>query len=120
MWLNLFFWFSSSPHVVLLPSHSSIPLPHLLSKRFNFSTPLVVPKCCHAQVERRLISAGILHEDGAEIDLEDGGGEGGFGDDGSGVGVFNEIEVSDGEEACRILQERLGFDEVRALLRRSL
>ena len=64
-------------------------------------------------MERRLISAGILHEDGAEIDLEEAGGDGGFGDD---AGVFNEIEVSDGEEACRVLQQRLGFDEVRAFV----
>lgn len=28
------------------------------------------------------------------------------------MGVYNEIEVSDGEEAVRILEERLGFDEV--------
>lgn len=63
-------------------------------------------------MERRLISAGILHEDGAEFDMEGGGREGGFGD---GAGVFNEIEVSDGEEACQILAERLGFDKVRVL-----
>ncbi|CAM9116281.1 unnamed protein product, partial [Pylaiella littoralis] len=60
------------------------------------------------EVERRLISAGILREDGAELDLEEyeqtDEGE-------AGAGVFNEIEVSDGEAAVQILEERLGFDE---------
>ncbi|CBJ31906.1 conserved unknown protein [Ectocarpus siliculosus] len=55
------------------------------------------------EVEQRLIAAGILRGDGAEIDFEE--------DDGGGAGVYNEIEVSDGEEACQILEERLGFDE---------
>ncbi|CAM9990383.1 unnamed protein product, partial [Ectocarpus sp. 13 AM-2016] len=55
------------------------------------------------EVERRLIAAGILRGDGAEIDFEE--------DDGGEAGVYNEIEVSDGEEACRTLEERLGFDE---------
>lgn len=75
------------------------------------STTLAPAHPLFMQVERRLINAGILHEDGAEIDSEDGGG--GFGD---GDGVFNEIEVSDGQEACRVLEERLGFDEVCCLL----
>lgn len=47
-----------------------------------------------------------MRGDGAEIDIEED-------DDEGGAGVYNEIEVSDGEEACRILEERLGFDEVR-------
>ncbi|CAB1105706.1 unnamed protein product [Ectocarpus sp. CCAP 1310/34] len=55
------------------------------------------------EVERRLIAAGILRGDGAEIDFDE--------DDDGEAGVYNEIEVSDGEEACRILEERLGFDE---------
>lgn len=55
------------------------------------------------QVEQKLISAGLLREDGVELDEDEASGLG---------GVFNEVEVSDGEEACEILMERLGFDEV--------
>eukprot|EP00904_Undaria_pinnatifida_P009057 jgi/Undpi1/5281/HiC_scaffold_2.g00562.m1 len=53
-------------------------------------------------VEQKLISAGLLREDGVELDEDEASGLG---------GVFNEVEVSDGEEACEILMERLGFDE---------
>lgn len=74
------------------------------------------PARLSSKVERRLISAGILREDGAEIDMEDYDetveGE-------TAAGVFNEIEVSDGEEAGQILEERLGFDEVRVIKIRS-
>lgn len=74
------------------------PLPHI-----STTVPSLSP---NAQVEQRLISAGILRADGAVIDLEEDEEEGGE------WGVYNEIEVSDGEEACRILEERLGFDQV--------
>lgn len=60
-------------------------------------------------MEQKLISAGILRADGADIDVQEGE-EDNVG--GGGMGVYNEIEVSDGEEASLILEERLGFDEV--------
>ncbi|CAM9343700.1 unnamed protein product, partial [Scytosiphon promiscuus] len=60
------------------------------------------------EVEQKLISAGILRADGADIDLQEGDEDDAGG---GGMGVYNEIEVSDGEEAGRILEDRLGFDE---------
>ena len=56
-------------------------------------------------MEERLIAAGILHRDGAVFDVDELGGE----------GVYNEVDISDGSEACQILVDSLGFDEVRFL-----
>ncbi|CAN0080059.1 unnamed protein product [Ascophyllum nodosum] len=53
------------------------------------------------EVEERLIAAGILHRDGAVFDVDELGGE----------GVYNEVDISDGSEACQILVDSLGFDE---------
>ena len=72
--------------------------------------PRVPAFCLHGwkprlddQVEQKLISAGLLRQDGVELEEDEAR---------AGGGVFNEVEVSDGEEACEILMERLGFDEV--------
>lgn len=51
-----------------------------------------------------------MRGDGADIDMD--GYDDETGEGGTGAGVFNEIDVSDGGEACQILGERLGFDEV--------
>lgn len=54
------------------------------------------------KVQEKLVKAGLLHEDGAELDMDDVG---------PGT-VYNEVEVSDGYEACQLLRTSLDFDEV--------